>query len=588
MNLKFLKYYFENELFLQNPPMHMKNFIKFCQNRGLEINKVKLENFEKQGLFYPIFRVTGIKNVYSGEYSSLYFDEYSKNDFIKLIDEGYIYIPQNMEFCEFNEFYDWKTQSLKTYSYYSSYQILQLIEILNNEAVYESYLSYLDNFINLLIAIQIYSPYGRSNQRLISITTSKDLFYKKLAQFDLEEVLKIIDLDEDCLYKAYVNISRKLPYFLGSDNIIQLWKNISWNEKDKCKGTIRLGIEYMEWALMLKRCIEDHLGHLTFDIDESDGNWEKIRDNCPSDETGRTLRGVRNDWYKNKITDEYEFILNRKKLYYLSNKLTLDYHPRVIIFVEGDTEEIMIPKFFEFYGYNFNDLGFEIVNVESITKFYSGNINKDKTDRLVISNFRNLITFNLELWQAIPFFVGDDENEIMDNIKNGYIFDTKRLIKQFNKYSYRKVENEIKQEYGELNSRMISDWTYIWDKDFELSNYTPEELQKAIHEVCSTDFSVECLVEIKNSSKGISSLDKKKINRKKVEINKRAFKNLVDYYSETKDPDVFKRPIFELIEKLLKIHKLNHQPVNTKHALKNKKDLFTSILIGKNIFQDSN
>lgn len=583
MNLKFLKYYFENELFLQNLPMHMKYFIKFCQNRGLEINKSKLENFEKQGLFYPIFRVTGIKNVYSGEYSSLYFDEYSKEDFIKLIDEGYIYIPQNKEFCEFKEFYDDETQSLKTYSYYSAYQILQLIEILNHDDVYEGHLSYLDNFVNLLIAIQIYSPYGRSNQRSISITTSKDLFYKNLAQFDLGEVLDVIGLDEDCVYMAYVNICRKLPNFLGNYNIIQLWKNISWHEKDKCKGTIRLGIEYMQWALMLKRCIEDHLGHLTFDIDEIDRNWKKIRDECPCDETGRTLRGVRNEWYKNKITDEYEFVLNRKKLYYLSNKLTLDYHPRVIIFVEGDTEETMIPKFFEFYGYNFNELGFEIVNVEGITKFYSGNINKDKTDTLVISNFKNLITFNLELWQAIPFFVGDDENEIMNKIKCGYIFDTKRLIKQFKKYSHRKVEKKIEQEYGGLNSKMISDWTYIWDKDFELSNYEPEELLKAINEVCKNNYSVEDLEKIKNSSKGISSLDKE-INRKKVEINKKAFKNLVDYYSETKNHKVFEKLIFKLIEKLLKIHALNHQPVNTKHALNNKKNLFTSILIGKNIF----
>ena len=97
---------------------------------------------------------------------------------------------------------------------------------------------------------------------------------------------------------------------------------------------------------------------------------------------------------------------------------------------------------------------------------------------------------------------------------------------------------------------------------------------------------VECLEKIKNSSKGISSLDKK-INRKKVEINKKAFKNLVDYYSETKNHKVFEKPIFKLIEKLLKIQALKHQPVNTTHALNKKKDLFTSILIGKNIFQDS-
>lgn len=87
---------------------------------------------------------------------------------------------------------------------------------------------------------------------------------------------------------------------------------------------------------------------------------------------------MRNNWYTNKLNDEYEFRLNRKKLYYLANSLTLDYHPRVIIFVEGDTEEIMIPKFFELYGYNFRDLGFEIVNIGGIANFNGSKINFSK------------------------------------------------------------------------------------------------------------------------------------------------------------------------------------------------------------------
>jgi hypothetical protein len=591
MDLNFLKYYFEHELFLQNRPMSMNRFIDYCSDRGIKINDHILEDFEKKGWFYPIFRVTNIKNFYSGEFSSLYFDEYSKEDFIKLIDEGYIFLPQNNEFKEFKEFKDDETQSLKTYSYYSSFQILKLIKILNEGEILDSYMSYLDDFIDLLIAIQIYSPYGRSNQRLISLNTEKDIFYEKLAEYDLDEVLKVIGIDSDCLYKAYANICSRLNNFLGSDNIIQLWKNISWSEKKKCKGTIRLGIEYLQWALMLKRCIEDYLEHLTFDVDEVDRDWKKVRDINPSKETGRKLRAFRNDRYMNKMTDDYEFILNRKKLYYLSNRLTLDYHPRVIIFVEGDTEEVMIPKFFEFYGYNFQDLGFEIVNVESITKFYSGNIKKDKVDKLVVSNFRSLITFNLELWQAIPFFVGDNENDFSEMVKKGIIFDTKRLIKQFDKRSFRKVENEIRKEHGDLNTSMINDWSFTWEHDFELSNYNAEELKEAINDVCHTNFSLKDIQDIYDScingnKKGISSLNKKKIKRHKIEINKKAFENLVKKYDETKDSKISERPIFKLIEKLLNIHRLNHQPVDTEHALNNKKELFTSILIGKNVFQD--
>ena len=105
MDLNFLKYYFEHELFLQNRPLSMKRFIDYCSDRGIKINSHILEDFEKKGWFYPIFRVTNIKNFYSGEFSSLNFDEYSKEDFIKLIDEGYIYLPQKKEFKEFKDIF---------------------------------------------------------------------------------------------------------------------------------------------------------------------------------------------------------------------------------------------------------------------------------------------------------------------------------------------------------------------------------------------------------------------------------------------------------------------------------------------------
>lgn len=50
------------------------------------------------------------------------------------------------------------------------------------------------------------------------------------------------------------------------------------------------------------------------------------------------------------------------------------------------------------------------------------------------------------------------------------------------------------------------------------------------------------------------------------------------------DSEVFKRPIFKVIERLLDIHATNHQPVDTQHALRNRKELNLNLLIGKDIF----
>ena len=45
MNQELLEYYFEEEVYLQNLPLKMDKFIKFCKKRGININKEKLEDF---------------------------------------------------------------------------------------------------------------------------------------------------------------------------------------------------------------------------------------------------------------------------------------------------------------------------------------------------------------------------------------------------------------------------------------------------------------------------------------------------------------------------------------------------------------
>lgn len=47
MNYEFLKYYFKKELYVENPPLNMKNFIEFCDKRGIKLTQDKLEKFEK-------------------------------------------------------------------------------------------------------------------------------------------------------------------------------------------------------------------------------------------------------------------------------------------------------------------------------------------------------------------------------------------------------------------------------------------------------------------------------------------------------------------------------------------------------------
>ena len=367
---------------------------------------------------------------------------------------------------------------------------------------------------------------------------------------------------------------------------------MDWKKKDKCIGYTRLGIEYLQWAMMLKRCIEDYLGREIFDVDEVQGDWEKVKNVIPSDEKGATLRGYRNEVFTNKITGEYEFNLKRRKSYYLANSLTLDYHPKILLFVEGKTEEIMIPKFFEFYGFNHKNLGIEIIDIGGILNFYSSktfiNAPNSKPFKAVVNNYFNLINFNLKLWQAIPCFIGDRENDIINKLISGKMFDTKDLLNQIDFSDMDNSDIEFVNN-DELNDNLVTGWSWIWDYDFEIDNFNPTEIRRAINDVCGINISIEDVENIydscKNSEKkGINDIHPK-VKDNKIEINKKAFEYMKEDYEKSLDSSISDRKIFSILDELIDMSILNHSPVNTAHALRNQKELNLCILKDYNIFK---
>ena len=431
--------------------MNMRDFIRFCKKRDINITKSFLEDLEKKGLFYPIFRIKlnyeNLEGFYPPGSYIVPFLEFSYN-------QNNVFLPQEKEFVPFSEYYNKEIDEYTVHSYYSSYQIYLLDNILNKEYSKQS-LEVYNNIIDLLIAIQIYSPYGRSNMRIITIKDSESNWRSHLNNFDLNEVFDLLNVDEMFIFKSYMEICSNLKKLLGSNDAIQLWKYIDWKEKDRCIGKTRLGIEYLQWAKMLKRCIEDFINREIYDVDEINNiSLDRIINDIPSQQKDYTLRGIRNRDFYNEINGTYEFNLNRKKLFYLANDLTLDYHPRMILFVEGKTEEKFIPKFFnKFYG-NFEDFGFEIINIGGISAFFGSKISDKQNDgkymKLLVSNFTNLINFNLNVWQAIPFFVGDNENNILSKLQEGKIFNLKDIFYLIHGFSVNEYKFIFKYFFKDL------------------------------------------------------------------------------------------------------------------------------------------
>lgn len=206
---------------------------------------------------------------------------------------------------------------------------------------------------------------------------------------------------------------------------------------------------------MLKRCIETYLDREIYDIDEcTNMDAEDIISKNPKEETWRNTRGIRNKNYYNTKTGKYEFNLNRKKLYYLANSFNLDYHPRVLVFVEGKTEEKIIRKIFEYYFTDLENTRIDLINIGGISKFFSREISeKDenkKYQKVIISNYSQLINYLYENYQVIPFFIGDNENQILNILKKGVIFDSDQMLfdkTQLTAREYAETLNYISNEY---------------------------------------------------------------------------------------------------------------------------------------------
>jgi len=547
-------------------------------------------------------------------YSSYGFSEHNRDLLLNWVEEGNLFDPAIKIFQNWNTFLDEELEhdKQKIVSFYSGFQIYwleilnksfsitlnlagdeinasspivlidnrqgqgsfslakiddfvaRLKEVAKKEKLKEDYIKF-NKFLMFLLFVQsAYFPYAKSGGGRIQITGDDKKWHKARRNFKLELVLNKIDLKIEDVTEWCKILSDKAQNLLGikGDDWIQLWKNISWRKKDELEGRVRLGVEYLQWAVMLKRIIEEHLQKEILDIDEMSnidtGDILQF-DTEKMNQYAEFLRVNRNKRYSDNEKNYYH---NRyKRLFYLANDFGLDYQPRVMAFVEGKTEEIVFPKIFEFrVGNKPEDLGIEFVNIEGISKFFEQKISikssNNKYHKGFINNFNHLVSYNLNKWQLIPLFIGDDENNITFLLNNGV-----SILFNQNQYPVPK------------------DWQYIWGitnenkpfqgKDFEMANFTDEEIATVLSEKLQKQITVQQVEGKRNAGEGIKQIDTD-VEKHKIEIAKRLYQNLFDKYEKERDKSVFERPIFKAIDKITNLAVLNHPPVDREIEIENK------------------
>lgn len=658
MNKNVFERFINEEKYLQNPPLETKRFIKYCKKRGINTNEKELELFEKEKLLFPIIRikrpilqeewikfedakdgeikrkmaVDGLKNGekeierYSEQFYSDYgFGEFSKRYLPNWLENGLLFDPSKRKFKEWSTFKgkQLKGSNQQIVNFYSSFQIDWLytlkkyyleryLDLKNNpnnkhNELFLNNLSYnkrkYNEILRFLLLIQnVYYPFGRKDSKGIQINAniggSLNDWHNKIFAFDPKKELNFLHLSIENVTSWYQYFSNQSLNILDikKNDWIQIWINVDWGKKDKLEGKIRLGIEYLQWALMLKKIIEDFKGKEILDIDEIHNiSSEKVLVYDPSKMfdgsfSKRIFRNKRNfdpEEKKNYYENQY------KKLFYLANEFKLDYQPRIMVFVEGKTEETILPKVFEWY-YNFKpeNMGIEFINFQGVDLLLSTSKNAEdlrnlindiereikakgisktkrtklnriitqikKTD-IIISNWSSFLSYNLEKWQTIPFFLSDNEG----NVK--HFLDAEKPINFKNK-SYN-VPNHWKYLWGSANKNK----PYIGN-NFEFANFSDNEIRIAINEILKETVDNELIKNIRNDGKGINKIDDKiDAPGNKIKIVNKLFESLFEKYKKYKYKSILKRPIFKVIDQLINISSLNHMPTDRLHEIENKK-----------------
>lgn len=601
MNSKFLKEYLNKSLFIPNP-ISLENFINECETFGINISKQELEYYEKIELFFPLFRTDNYleNNLHNIDLKYLNHDthyinfEFKRGNEKKLLDylnENKIYSPTSDNFVPFDSFKDDFGNIIKD-NYYSVFQIDFLNEIheffsynsnylLNTEKEYdfnESIESKINNFknrfdenerkLNFLLSIQrFYFPLANKDFNNYIISEGLEWAIER-RNFNTKDIFIKFDLSVDEILAFIEDYLNKFFKYMGiTDNEydwIYFWENVNVNYKNSLTGINKFGLFYLKISLMLKYFLIDY-----------------------SIETNQEL-------YYGKLSTFFEDIDKYEKLYFLINKLNLNYQPNMTVFVEGDSEEINIPKIFQWYfGYSPLSRGIEFINIhgvdtlkstakdifefkkliieiqrefkcECISKEYGIKLNnflkKFNDFDIIFSNWSSFISYNLIKWQIIPFFVTDNEGKIDEFLNHGKIL-----------------------EFKDENYDIPNEWKYIWGisnnnsplngKDFELANFTNSEIKSALNKILSEKVGDE-FEEILEKDVEIIRINGEGINQicdnryastirenKKIIVNL-LFENLINSLDTNLDIKLIDKPIFDLVQKINGIRKDYINPID--------------------------
>lgn len=443
------------------------DFSKYCRERGVYVSVERLNRLERLGVFRPLFRVfhrDGLDRRLRFPNGNIA-DWISADAIVETYDPAIQYeVPP----CG----------SIDSIAYYSVFQIdhldkvlaeLQLIVHLDSiadesevdidwasqaEAWHErarqsterirTGVSWRPIPVLCQYISNRYYPQTQTNQRTISVRSSSsfggwleinghDWDWETYARnYDPREVEARFGLSADILERAYKNIGGSAAYGDPLEKWAPLVEFVSVDKKRKLKGKALLAQSLREAANMLRFLYKDLYG-----------------DELPP--THEIFGQVINHFPELEARDDA-----RRHLEFVVNQYDLNPQPKLVLFVEGESEIVLINMIFEmYYGFHPGKLGIELVNLKGINNA-TGNKRADRFRAI----FR-LVDY-LHHHQTLTFLILDNENHA-EKLK-------------------REAKN-AKSLHGRDRLAVPSDHIKLWRVALEFDNFSDTEIASAMSEI---------------------------------------------------------------------------------------------------------
>lgn len=478
------------ESFYQNFLLDTEEFIQYCRNRGINIDEHYLEFLEKEDILFPIMRIKRICQDMFWPSNTIDLKIYHQKNLI--ID------PYQEEQTE--KFYE-EIDRQETRNYYHPYQIYFLYKIVNKnflinsvsfrksddgslehiikgwkyklEIEFESLKNVSkihEDFVEFLIYIQNkYLPRVKQSGHIICLGDGYDTntfnCIEKLMELEKRiipsEIIKNLHLNVHDISAHRVSIGIDALYIDPLERWYDLINYISYNKRQKLKGKALLAQDFYIISKMLTSFLEELTGEKCL---ETGSMLDLMKGKGKIMHYGKELNYIDRDILARIL---YEYGINPR--------------PKLVLIVEGFTEEVAFPIIAEAIGIQLEEFDIEIVNIQGTS---------DPRRLIIYHSTPEINKINDECYIRLErtkiYIVIDNEGE-KGSWNKDFITNPNIEIEKMMKNISAIIKNKGKVINSDYEEKLLKNTVrfHIWDKkgseSFEYANFTDNELSKELN-----------------------------------------------------------------------------------------------------------